>query len=115
MKTKRCFNTMQEMECIAGDTLPPFTVTVKNEGTPVSVSGLTMKLIVAEMDRPAVEKKVKECTAADGKFTVTLTSEDTVGWDGDYGLHFALCSGDGLVYRKLAGVLHVHPAPKGGV
>lgn len=114
MKPKRLFAVMQEMECLAGDTLEAFTVKVEDDGEAVDISGCTMHLIAAKYEKPAETILEKECSLTEDGFTVALTSEDTAGWMGDYGLHFVLYDGAGLAYRKLAGILHVYPVPKGG-
>lgn len=115
MKPKRLFAVMPEMECLAGDTIDVICVEVQKNGEFVDVSNLTMNLIVANADNPETAVLVKKCTLSDNKFTAVLTSEDTVGWRGEYLLHFALCDAERLVYRKLAGTLHVYPVPKGGI
>lgn len=102
------------MECLAGDTIGPMHVSVQDNDTEVDVSDLSMRLIVAKKNNPAIAVLVKECTQEDGKFSVSLTSTDTAYWHGSYLMHFALYDGNGLIYRKLAGEIWVHAVPKGG-
>lgn len=114
MKTKRCFEVMRELECIAGDTLPQFTVSLtKNNEQITASSDQTLKVTLSAAESPAEVTLTKEAESIGGKFVVKLTSEDTVKLHGDYIMLFSLHGSDGLVYRKIVGRLHVHPAPKG--
>lgn len=111
----KIYKELPPLECLAGDTIGPMNVAVQNDGEAVNVSGLSMRLIVAKKHNPSIAVFAKECTNTDSGFSVALTSADTAGWNGAYLIHFALCDAEGLVYRKLAGTLHVYPVPKGGI
>ena len=110
---ERCFALMKEIECLAGDTLKPFTLTVVENGNTVDISSCTMQLIVSRIDDPTEAILVKECEKTNGKFTVALTSSDTINWNGSYGLHFAMRDAQGLIHRKIAGTLYVYPTARG--
>ncbi|MDE5564040.1 MAG: hypothetical protein K2I93_02700 [Oscillospiraceae bacterium] len=108
MNVLRFYDELPDMECLSGDTLPAFTI-----GVDADTTGCSMQLILAERDGDQVV--YKDCTQVDGGFSVQLTSAETAGLSGVYELHFSMTDGNGLVYRKLTGVLTVHPAPKGGI
>lgn len=109
------YDRLDEMECLAGDTLPCFVVGVETaEGE--TLDGCTMQLLLAPWDEPERAAVSKTCTATeDGKgFAVTLTSTDTAGLAGVFRLHFCLTNAAGLHQRKLAGVLTVRACVQGG-
>lgn len=104
---------MPELECIAGDTLPSFTVSLTQNGEQLSgTSEQSLKVTISGTEVPTIAVITKEAELVDGKFVVKLTSDDTSQLRGDYILIFSLHDSDDLVYRKIMGGLHVHPAPK---
>lgn len=104
------YNQLPHMECVSGDTLPIFTVTVEGEG----VSADRMELIVASSKSTDIAVICKRCTNIHGKFRVRLDSHDTSKLsEGAYFLHFRMIGNDGLSYRKLYGSLYVHTVPGG--
>ncbi|MBE6851760.1 MAG: hypothetical protein E7504_08595 [Ruminococcus sp.] len=114
MKEHKFYNELPPMICLAGDTIGPFLIALHDNGQHVSTEGCTMRVIIAASDNPTVPVLNKECTAVEGGFEVTITSAETVDWNGDYDLHFALYDASGLIHRKLYGTLHVKPVAKGG-
>ena len=107
----RFYEKLPDMECIIGDTLPEFNISVDGE---TSLSGCTMQLIVADSKAPETAVICKECTAVTGGFKVILTSEETALLSGEtvYFMHFRLIK-NGLSYRKLRGCLTTKSAPEG--
>lgn len=103
------YDKMPDMECLAGDTLPTFTVSVDAD----SLSGSSMQLIIADENNPTKAVVCKECTAVDGEFCVTLDSSDTDLPDKVYDIHFRFIGADGLSRRKLSGKLYVRAAAHG--
>ncbi len=108
------YEKMQDMECLAGDTLPVFDVEVEvGEG---SLTGGTMNIIVAKSDAPQIPLINKACEATEDGFSVQLDSYDTAGlMEGTYDMHFRFTASDGNSYRKLFGTLYVHTTAQGGV
>ncbi len=108
------YEKMQDMECLAGDTLPIFNVEVE-VGSGDSIEGCSMYLILARAETPQIAVINKECTATENGFSVQLDSNDTIELiEGTYDMHFNLISTGGSSYRKLLGQLYVHTAAKGG-
>ncbi len=105
MNVLRFYDHLPDMECLSGDTLPVFTVSVDTD-----VTGCSMQLILANTDGEQVV--CKDCAQVGGGFSVQLTSTDTARMSGVYQLQFCLKDAGGLCYRKLAGTLTV--IPKGG-
>lgn len=103
------YDELPAMACLAGDTLPVFTIAVDSD-----VTGCTMVMQLEEQRIPGSICMTKPCALSDGVFTVQLTSTDTANLQGAYNLHFVMTDTGGLVYRKLTGVLTVNPVPKGG-
>ena len=105
------YDKIPDMECLAGDTLPVFTVTVD---TSISLSGCRMQLILANHNSPETAVLVKECTrAGDNTFQVQLTSEDTQLIEDIYDLHFRFIDSAGISSRKLKGTLYIRAAAEG--
>ena len=104
------YDKLPDMECLAGDTLPTFTVEVEAD----SLSDCTMQIIVAKSSDITSAVICKECEPVSGGFAVTLTSEDTQELsEGAYMIHFRLIGADGFSRRKLAGDLYIVGAAKG--
>lgn len=103
------YNKMPDMECLAGDTLPTFTISVDAD----SLSGGSMQLIIADENNPTEAVVCKECTAVAGGFCVTLDSSDTNLPDKVYDIHFRFIGADGCSRRKLSGKLHIRAAAHG--
>lgn len=105
------YKELPPMECLAGDTLPTFTIPVTDdEGNPVDVSDWFMTLIIADAKKPEEAVVSKQCDRIDGGFTVTITNEDTQDLKGSYLIHFGMANTSNEIYRKLAGILKVRPA-----
>lgn len=105
------YDKLPDMECLSGDTLPDFTISVESED---SLEGCRMQLILAKANTPDVCAVCKECDPVEGGFTVQLDSSDTSKLSEDtYDMHFRLISPDGKSYRKLFGSLYVHTAAQG--
>ena len=103
------YDTIPELRCIQGDTLPAFNVTVTGAS---SLSGCTMQLIMSRHSAPNTSVLTKSCTLSDDTFTVTLDSTDTASLVEDlYDIHFRLVDPNGLSHRKLYGSLYVMSAP----
>lgn len=107
------YDKIPDMECLAGDTLPSFTVAVETEDG--DLTGCSMQLILASWDSKGEAVLCKECDPLpDGSgFTVTLDSSDTAGLAGTFALHFCLTDANGLKHRKLSGVLIVRETAQG--
>jgi|GEM_PF-686363 hypothetical protein rflaF_05894 len=102
------YDKLPDMECLSGDTLPDFTISVDTDN---DLSGCRMQLILARSNAPETCVVCKECDPVKGGFTVRLESSDTVKLGEDtYDMHFRLIAPDGKSYRKLAGSLYVHTA-----
>jgi hypothetical protein len=115
MRNLKFYTELPTMECIAGDTLPLFSVAVNTTGASgetvtADVSGCTMKLIVASENEPQTAVLTKDCTYENGCFTVKLDSTDTSGLCRGYVFTMALYCENSLVYRKIMGHLYVHPS-----
>lgn len=108
------YDKIPDMECLAGDTLPSFTVAVETEDG--NLSGCSMQLILASWDKKDAAVLCKDCVPlSDGSgFHVTLTSADTGGLSGTFAMHFCMMDAGQSRYRKLSGVLVVRPAAQGG-
>lgn len=105
------YDKFPDMECLSGDTLPDFTISVDSEG---SLAGCKMQLILANSHTPDICAVCKECTLTDDGFTVQLDSFDTKKLAEDtYDIHLRLITPDGKSYRKLSGSLYVHTAAQG--
>ena len=99
------YDTIPDMECLQGDTLPTFEITL-NEDAPAG----TLYLVVTKNSDPTRIIIQKEGTAADEGFTVNLDGSDTVRLgEGTYWLDFFLIS-SGKCYKKLRGRLCVKSA-----
>lgn len=106
------YNKLPDMECIAGDTLPTFTISVSSED---ELTGCSMQVILARCTSPDISAICKDCTLVDESFRVQLTSDDTGTLsEGAYDIHFRFIGANGLSYRKLIGKLYVHSAAHGG-
>ena len=105
----RFYEKLPDMECIAGDTLPTFTVEVEAD----SLDNCRMQIILTRSDNTTEAVLCKECESVSGGFAVTLTSNDTLLSEGMYSLHFRFIGADGLSRRKLAGQLYVVSAARG--
>ena len=103
------YEELPAMVCLAGDTLPVFTISID---TPLT--GCTMVMQLEEQKIPGSVRLTKTCTLSDDSFSVQLTSMDTADLQGSHNLHFVMTDGNGLTYRKLVGTLTVHSVPKGG-
>lgn len=102
------YDKFPDMECLSGDTLPDFTISVESGD---SLESCRMQLILAKVNTPDVCAVCKECDLVEGSFTVQLDSSDTSKLsEGAYDMHFNLISPDGKSYRKLFGSLYVHTA-----
>lgn len=108
------YDKIPDMECLAGDTLPSFTVAVETEDG--DLTGCSMQLILASWDSKGEAVLCKECDPLpDGSgFTVTLDSADTAGLAGIFAMHFCMTDNSKRHFRKLAGVLTVRQAAQGG-
>lgn len=105
------YDKLPDMECLSGDTLPDFTISVDSEG---SLEGCRMQLILANSHTPDICAVCKDCTLTDDGFTVQLDSSDTKKLAEDtYDIHFRLITPDGKSYRKLSGSLYVHTSAQG--
>lgn len=105
------YDKLPDMECLSGDTLPDFTISVDSDN---DLSGCRMQLILARYNAPETCVVCKECKPINGGFTVCLESSDTVKLGEDtYDMHFCLITPDGKLYRRLAGSLYVHTAAQG--
>ena len=103
-------------ECLAGDTLPGFSIAVTDEDdVPLDMTGCTMHLILAPEDDCTHAALVKACEAVQDGFAVTVTSAETAKLRGMYLYHFALQDAAGLVHRQLCGRLWVHLTAQGGI
>lgn len=98
------YNEMPDMECLQGDTLDVMEIIVSNLSDYTSPA-MHVQIETAAGSTVAVRKS---CTATNTGFAVTLTSEDTENLCGMYYIDFILTSG-GLYYKKLRGMLIVHP------
>lgn len=106
----KLYDKLPDMECLAGDTLPTFVVSVESG----EIIGCRMQVILARTTDLSSEVLCKECTPESGGFSVTLTSEDTEPLaEGMYHIHFRLIGADGMSRRKLSGLFYVHSAAKG--
>lgn len=106
------FDKLPDMECLSGDTLPDFTISVESED---SLVGCRMQLILANSHTPDICAVCKECTLTDDGFSVRLDSSDTKKLaEETYNIHFRLITPDGRSYRKLSGSLYVHTAAQEG-
>lgn len=108
---RKLYKDIPLLELIAGDTLPAYRVTVMSGGKPVPG---TMQLIVSRAENPETAVLIRDCTPADGAFSVTVTGRDTARLNGEYVYHLAFFAAGGSTYRRLAGRLIVHPAAQGG-
>lgn len=109
----RFYDVLPDMECISGDTLPEFEVSVE---TAESLDDYSMELILSQEGSPEDPVICKECTRTDKGFTVQLDSADTGTLrKGTYFMHFRLFDENGKSYRKLAGSLYVRASAKGSV
>ncbi len=111
----KLYNEMPTLEILAGDTLPAFTISVETisaDGTTADadLTGCAMYLIVAQQGKELEPVITRLCDKTDTGFAVQLNSADTDGMSGMYGMHFALYSGENLIYKKIAGNLHVTAA-----
>lgn len=105
------YDKIPDMECLSGDTLPDFTISVESEE---SLTGCRMQLILADSHTPDRCVLCKECTPTEDGFSVQLDSSDTKGLtEGTYNIHFRLITPDGKSYRKLSGSIYVHTAAQG--
>lgn len=105
------YDKIPDMECLSGDTLPDFIVSVESED---SLTGCSMQLILANAHTPDKCVVCKECTLTDDGFTVQLDSSDTSKLaEGTYNIHFRLITPDERSYRKLFGSLYIHTAAQG--
>lgn len=105
------YDKLPDMECLSGDTLPDFTISVESED---SLAGCRMQLILAKSNTPDICVVCKECSLIECGFRVQLDSNDTRKLtEGTYDIHFRLITPDGVSYRKLAGSLYVHTAAQG--
>ena len=105
------YDKLPDMECLSGDTLPDFKISVESED---GLDGCRMQLILAKFNTPDVCYVCKECDLTEDGFTVQLDSSDTSKLsEGTYDMHFRLISPDGKSYRKLFGSLYVHTAAQG--
>ena len=109
MKTVRFYNEISDMECLQGDTLPEFHISIENAS---DFSGLSM--ILESLDFPEQAVLTKSGTASDGGFTVRLTSEDTQNLSGVYRFHICLTDNNGLKYKKIEGTMNIIPVAEGG-
>jgi hypothetical protein len=106
------YDTIPELKCIQGDTLPAFNVTVTGAS---SLSGCTMLLIMSRHSPPNTAVLTKSCPLSDDTFSVVLDSTDTASLVEDlYDIHFRLVDPQGLSHRKLCGQLYVSAVPQGG-
>lgn len=106
------FDKLPDMECLSGDTLPDFIISVESED---SLEGCRMQLILADSHTPNICAVCKECALTDDGFRVRLDSSDTKKLaEETYNIHFRLITPDGRSYRKLSGSLYVHTAAQGG-
>lgn len=104
------FDSLPDMECLSGDTLPEFHISPKTG----NFDGCGMELILSKEKSPATAVVCKKCTSDVDGFKVQLTSYDTENLiAGDYMLHFRMVDVKGLSHRKLVGRLHVIKAAKG--
>ncbi len=111
----KLYNEIPTLEILAGDTLPTFAIsveTIAEDGTAAAadLTGCAMYLIVAQQGKELEPVLTRLCSTANGGFSVRLNSADTAGMSGMYSMHFALYSGDNIIYKKLAGNLHVTAA-----
>ncbi len=110
MQIIRFYDRMPTMECLQGDTLDEFEISVDDFD---SLDGCTMQLILEDQKLLGTAKKTKDCTLSDGCFKVQLTSADTSGLHGVYNMHFRMKDTNGLSHRKLAGILIVKRTVQG--
>ena len=105
------YDKIPDMECLSGDTLPDFTISVESED---SLAGCRMQLILADSHTPDRCVLCKECTPTEDGFSVQLDSTDTKSLpEKTYNIHFRLLTPDGRSFRKLSGSLYVHTAAQG--
>ncbi len=107
----KLYREIPAFELLAGDTLPPFRVTVLSGEMPVPG---TMQMIVCRAESPDRAVLTKDCEGAAGVYSVTVTGGETARLNGAYVYHLAFFTADGGTYRRLAGRLYVHPAAQGG-
>lgn len=100
------YDKIPDMECIQGDTLPVFKISV--DGNQV---GGSMFLLIAPKNDPTRAAAEIKASATKNGFAVQITSRETsLLTEGTYLLVFCLVS-DGLCYKKLAGFMRVSAAP----
>ena len=105
------YNKIPDMECISGDTLPIFEVSVEAE----SLENCRMQCVLSKASAPENTLICKDCNKIDGGFSVILTSEDTGKLaEGTYIIYFRLTDSAGFDYIKLCGNLYVRSGPDAG-
>ena len=101
------YDRIPDMECIQGDTLPVFEISVDGNHD----SGSMVLLIAPKNDPTRAAAEIKGSATKNG-FAVQITSRETsLLTEGTYLLVFCLVSSDGLCYKKLAGFMRVAAAP----
>ena len=109
--TRKFYETLEPMECFAGDTTPYICVSVEG----ADPEECTAELVCSEHGYPQAATLTVPCTletAEDGtkEFCARLTSSDTEDLTGAYRILFVLTDSTGLQHIKLAGTLNVIPA-----
>ncbi len=110
MQIVKFYDNIPTMECLQGDTLDEFEISVDDWD---SLDGCTMQVILEDQKLLGTAKKIKDCVLSDGCFKVQLTSADTSGLNGVYNMHFRMKDADGLSHRKLYGILIVRRTVQG--
>lgn len=109
MSQLKFYNEIPEMECLAGDTLDTMKIEVDD------LASLTNPTMKVQISKRGVENSIlvnKACTAVSDGFEVTIDSDDTANLTGAYWMDFIITA-DELHYKKLRGLLVVHPQFKG--
>lgn len=114
------YHELKTQEVLSGSALDTFRIhliqrNADGEKTPYSIAGKSMRLIVSRVGSTAAPVLERECIAEGDYFQVSITSDDTAGWNGRYAYHFALYENGGLIRRVAYGFLEVQPVPFGSV
>jgi hypothetical protein len=101
------YDKIPDMECLQGDTLPSFEITL-SEDAPENGS---LVLLISKKEDPSRVLVQKTGAATEEGFIVSVTDADTVQLEeGTYLMNFVLIAG-GRKYKKLSGFLRVNAAP----
>lgn len=106
---KKFYNEIPEMTFFIGDTLPIFTIKVKNQ----DIEKCTMKMVISRVKPPkevVIERECLKGKTAEGEdcFLFHLWSEITEKLTaGTYRISFIMTDDIKLEYIKLSGLMHV--------